>query len=123
MTFDDPTINRPEILWVVTGVRRLEMLRRLREGDVSIPPAGSTANKLCCWPIGRRQNNWPPNSSKEDDCAWNCHDHGGFGLKEELLLISSAGMKVVRFGRMVLNPETIIPTLSSRLHRLSWRER
>jgi 6-phosphogluconolactonase len=38
MTLTYPTINRArKILWVVTGSEKVEMLRRLREGDVSIP--------------------------------------------------------------------------------------
>jgi 6-phosphogluconolactonase len=38
MTLTYPTINRARrVLWVVTGSEKLEMLRRLREGDTSIP--------------------------------------------------------------------------------------
>src|SRR6266403_754523 len=38
MTLTYPTINRARrILWVVTGSEKVEMLRRLRKGDVSIP--------------------------------------------------------------------------------------
>ena len=38
MTLTYPTINRARrVLWVVTGSEKVEMLRRLREGDVSIP--------------------------------------------------------------------------------------
>jgi 6-phosphogluconolactonase len=38
MTLTYPAINRARrILWVVTGSEKAEMLRRLREGDVSIP--------------------------------------------------------------------------------------
>jgi len=38
MTLTYPAINRTRrILWVVTGSEKMEMLRRLREGDVSIP--------------------------------------------------------------------------------------
>jgi 6-phosphogluconolactonase len=38
MTLTFPAINRARrILWVVTGSEKVEMLRRLREGDVSIP--------------------------------------------------------------------------------------
>ena len=38
MTLTYPTINRARrILWVVTGSEKAEMLRRLREGDASIP--------------------------------------------------------------------------------------
>jgi 6-phosphogluconolactonase len=38
MTLTYPTINRARrILWVVTGSEKLEMLRRLRDGDTSIP--------------------------------------------------------------------------------------
>jgi 6-phosphogluconolactonase len=38
MTLTYPAINRARrVLWVVTGSDKLEMLRRLREGDVSIP--------------------------------------------------------------------------------------
>jgi|SRR5579862_4112930 len=38
MTLTFPTINRArKILWVVTGSEKVEMLRRLREGDTSIP--------------------------------------------------------------------------------------
>lgn len=38
MTLTYPTINRSRrILWVVTGSEKVEMLRRLREADVSIP--------------------------------------------------------------------------------------
>jgi 6-phosphogluconolactonase len=38
MTLTFPAINRSRrILWVVTGSEKVEMLRRLREGDVSIP--------------------------------------------------------------------------------------
>jgi 6-phosphogluconolactonase len=38
MTLTYPTINRARrILWVVTGSEKVEMLRRLREGDASIP--------------------------------------------------------------------------------------
>jgi 6-phosphogluconolactonase len=38
MTLTYPAINRARrILWVVTGTEKTEMLRRLREGDVSIP--------------------------------------------------------------------------------------
>jgi len=38
MTLTYPAINRARrILWVVTGSDKAEMLRRLREGDVSIP--------------------------------------------------------------------------------------
>src|SRR5258708_13086589 len=70
------------------------------------PPGGFTANKLCCWPIGRRQNNWPPNSSKEDNMRLGiATDHGGFGLKEELVPhLKSAGHEVVDYGAHSLNP-------------------
>src|SRR5580693_583706 len=38
MTLTYPTINRARrILWVVTGSEKVEMFRRLREGDVTIP--------------------------------------------------------------------------------------
>jgi 6-phosphogluconolactonase len=38
MTLTYPVLNRARrILWVVTGGEKLEMLRRLREGDASIP--------------------------------------------------------------------------------------
>jgi 6-phosphogluconolactonase len=38
MTLTYPTINRARrVLWVVTGSEKVKMLRRLREGDVSIP--------------------------------------------------------------------------------------
>jgi 6-phosphogluconolactonase len=38
MTLTYPLINRArKILWVVTGAEKVEMLRRLRAGDVSIP--------------------------------------------------------------------------------------
>jgi 6-phosphogluconolactonase len=38
MTLTYPTINRARrILWVVTGSEKAEMLRRLRDGDASIP--------------------------------------------------------------------------------------
>lgn len=38
MTLTYPTLNRARrVLWVVTGSEKAEMLRRLREGDVSIP--------------------------------------------------------------------------------------
>jgi 6-phosphogluconolactonase len=38
MTLTYPLINRSrKILWVVTGAEKVEMLRRLRAGDVSIP--------------------------------------------------------------------------------------
>ena len=38
MTLTYPTINRArQVLWVVTGSEKVEMFRRLRQGDVSIP--------------------------------------------------------------------------------------
>jgi len=38
MTLTYPTLNRARrVLWVVTGSEKADMLRRLREGDVSIP--------------------------------------------------------------------------------------
>jgi 6-phosphogluconolactonase len=38
MTLTYPTLNRARrVLWVVTGSEKAEMLRRLRDGDVSIP--------------------------------------------------------------------------------------
>ena len=38
MTLTYPTLNRARrILWVVTGSEKVDMLRRLRDGDVSIP--------------------------------------------------------------------------------------
>jgi 6-phosphogluconolactonase len=38
MTLTYPVLNRARrILWVVTGGEKVEMLRRLREGDPSIP--------------------------------------------------------------------------------------
>ena len=38
MTLTYPTINRARrVLWVVTGSEKVEMFRRLRQGDVSIP--------------------------------------------------------------------------------------
>jgi 6-phosphogluconolactonase len=38
MTLTYPAINRARrVLWVVTGSEKVEMLQRLREGDVSIP--------------------------------------------------------------------------------------
>jgi 6-phosphogluconolactonase len=38
MTLTYPAINRARhVLWVVTGIEKVEMLRRLREGGVSIP--------------------------------------------------------------------------------------
>ena len=38
MTLTYPAINRARrVLWVVTGSEKVEMLRRLRAGDTSIP--------------------------------------------------------------------------------------
>jgi 6-phosphogluconolactonase len=38
MTLTYPTLNRARrVLWVVTGSEKMEMFRRLRDGDVSIP--------------------------------------------------------------------------------------
>ena len=38
MTLTYPMLNRARrVLWVVTGSEKVEMLRRLRDGDVSIP--------------------------------------------------------------------------------------
>ncbi len=38
MTLTYPTLNRARrVLWVVTGSEKVEMLRRLRDGDTSIP--------------------------------------------------------------------------------------
>jgi 6-phosphogluconolactonase len=38
MTLTYPVINRARrVLWIVTGSEKVEMLRRLREGDESIP--------------------------------------------------------------------------------------
>jgi 6-phosphogluconolactonase len=38
MTLTYPTLNRARrVLWVVSGSEKVEMLRRLRDGDVSIP--------------------------------------------------------------------------------------
>jgi 6-phosphogluconolactonase len=38
MTLTYPTLNRARrVLWVVTGSEKAEMLRRLRDGNVSIP--------------------------------------------------------------------------------------
>jgi 6-phosphogluconolactonase len=43
MTLTYPILNRARrVLWVVTGGEKLEMLRRLRDGDVSIP-----AGRVC----------------------------------------------------------------------------
>jgi len=40
MTLTYPMLNRARrVLWVVTGSEKIEMLRRLRDGDVSIPAA------------------------------------------------------------------------------------
>ena len=42
-------------------------------------------------------------------------DHGGFGLKEDLLgRLRAAGHEVVDFGAHSLSPATIIPISSSR---------
>ena len=48
MTLTYPALNRArQILWLVTGEDKLDALRRLREGDQSIPAAWiSTANAL-----------------------------------------------------------------------------
>src|SRR5580692_1892587 len=46
MTLTYPTINRARrVLWVVTGSEKMEMLRCLRDGDVSIP-AGRVQREL-----------------------------------------------------------------------------
>jgi 6-phosphogluconolactonase/glucosamine-6-phosphate isomerase/deaminase len=38
MTLTYPVLNRARrVLWVVTGTEKVEMLRRLRDGDVTIP--------------------------------------------------------------------------------------
>jgi len=38
MTLTYPMLNRsPDILWVVTGAEKVPMLKRLQDGDVSIP--------------------------------------------------------------------------------------
>ena len=38
MTLTYPALNRSRrILWLVTGSEKADMLRRLRDGDVSIP--------------------------------------------------------------------------------------
>jgi 6-phosphogluconolactonase len=43
MTLTYPMLNRArQVLWVVTGSEKVEMLRRLRDGDVSIP-----AGRVC----------------------------------------------------------------------------
>jgi 6-phosphogluconolactonase len=46
MTLTYPTINRARrVLWVVTGSEKVEMLRRLRDGDVSIPAGRVTRDQ------------------------------------------------------------------------------
>src|SRR5579863_1604590 len=85
------------------GLRRRQLLRPL-------------ATTRYCWPTKPRQGNWPRDTSEEDDMRVGiATDHGGFGLKEDLVTrLREAGHEVVDFGAHELNsgddyPDFVIP--------------
>src|SRR5262245_8768145 len=75
------------------------------------PPGGWTASRLCCWPTARQQDSRPLHTREEDTMrVWIATDHGGFGLKEELVAyLHEAGHEVVDFGAHGLNPSDDYP--------------
>ena len=117
MTLTYPMLNRSRrILWLVTGSEKAEMLARLRRGDQSIP-----AGRIRQRPgpgAGRPRGGGTVGPSHH--CA-EAHgetsmrvgiatDHGGFGLKEDLVAqLRAAGHEVVDFGAHKLNPDDDYP--------------
>src|SRR3954452_23750016 len=69
-------------------------------------PAGFPASELSCLPIRRRQGSCPLNTKEEHNMRVGiATDHGGFGLKEELVAhLREAGHEVLDIGAHSLSP-------------------
>src|SRR5580704_6250135 len=83
------------------------------------PPGEFAATRLSCWPTEQRESNWPPNASRENDMRVGiATDHGGFGLKEDLVAhLRAAGHEVVDFGAHVLDTVDDYPDFVTPLAR------
>src|SRR5438105_15150968 len=78
--------------------------------------AGFVGNELSLLPIMRQQDNWRLNTEEEHDMRVGiCTDHGGFALKEDLVVyLREAGHEVIDFGAYSLSsgddyPDFVIP--------------
>jgi 6-phosphogluconolactonase len=111
MTLTYPTINRARrVLWLVTGREKVPMFGRLRDADPSIPAGRIARMWRCCWPTKRRRDNQAGHAGISRRRGENMRlgiatDHGGLGLKEELIAqLRAPGHQVVDFGAPSSDP-------------------
>jgi 6-phosphogluconolactonase len=119
MTVTYPALDRARrIVFLVTGSGKAEMVARLWRGDRSIP-AGRVRRDDDVLVLADRQaasglESVPPAPTAERKRGGRrvgiASDHGGFGLKEDLLArLRAAGHDVVDFGAYQLQPDDDYP--------------
>jgi 6-phosphogluconolactonase len=118
MTLTYPVLNRSRrILWLVTGAEKAEMTARLHEGDRWIP-AGRIRREgalvLADHAAAARLASPPSRPAPPGEATHRrvgiATDHGGFGLKEDLLArLRASGHDVVDFGAAELSPDDDYP--------------
>jgi 6-phosphogluconolactonase len=118
MTLTYPVLDGSRrIVWLVTGPEKAEMLPRLLEGDRSIPAgrirrehalvladheAAARSERAASTPV--------PQGGGTGMRVGIATDHGGFGLKEDLVArLRAAGHDVVDFGANDLDPNDDYP--------------
>ena len=122
MTLTYPVINRARrVLWVVTGSEKGgEFCAACSKATRPIPAGRVPAETmLCYWQTEQRRNSWPLSKNKEDSMRVGiATDHGGFGLKEQLVAhLRDAGHEVVDYGAHTLNDGDDYPDFVTPLAR------
>jgi 6-phosphogluconolactonase len=119
MTLTYPILNRARrVVWLVTGREKADVLARLHDGDRSIPAgrvrheaAVVLADQDAAAAVGRARPDADGTGRGEDSMHVGiATDHGGFGLKEDLMArLRAAGHDVVDFGADALRPDDDYP--------------
>ena len=112
MTLTYPLLNRSRrVLWVVTGSEKADMIVRLRDGDVAIPAGRIRRDDALVLADHAAAEKLGSSSDERKTLRVGvAADHGGFGLKEELVAhLRANGHEVVDFGAYSLTPDDDYP--------------
>ena len=127
MTLTYPILDRARrILWVVTGSDKAGPARQpVERRSCRSRPAACVRTRPWSSPIGPPQDRLKfPRRGDDTMRVGIATDHGGFGLKEELVAqLRAAGHEVVDFGAHTLDPHDDYPDFVSRSPAQSWRGR
>jgi len=100
MTLTYPILNRARcVLWLVNGPEKAQILQRLASGDASIPAGRIRRDTAVVLADRAAASNIQRDGTKENSMRIGiAADHGGFPLKEQLVVrLKSAGHEVVDF--------------------------